>query len=86
LLELIFRRRRVAIFGCPSLVFRSIHWSSRTLIIERINTTNGPKNGGPDNDKLQEWEDYYNYDRPHGALAGNTPYERLKQKTQDPLS
>lgn len=38
------------------------------------------------NDKLQEWEDYYNYDRPHGALAGNTPYERLKQKTQDPLS
>jgi transposase InsO family protein len=38
------------------------------------------------NDKLQEWEDYYNYDRPHGALAGNTPHERLKQKTQDPLS
>jgi len=38
------------------------------------------------NNKLQEWEDYYNYDRPHGALAGNTPYERLKQKTQDPLS
>jgi transposase InsO family protein len=38
------------------------------------------------NDKLQEWEDYYNYDRPHGALAGSTPYERLKQKTQDPLS
>lgn len=38
------------------------------------------------NDKLQEWENYYNYDRPHGALAGNTPYERLKQKTQDPLS
>ncbi len=38
------------------------------------------------NDKLQEWEDYYNYDRLHGALAGSTPYERLKQKTQDPLS
>ncbi|MBN9152356.1 MAG: transposase family protein [Micrococcales bacterium] len=38
------------------------------------------------NNKLQEWEDYYNYDRPHGALAGNTPYERLKQKTQGPLS
>ena len=34
------------------------------------------------NDKLQEWEDYYNYDRPHGALAGQTPYERLRQKTQ----
>lgn len=27
---------------------------------------------------------YYNYDRPHGAPAGQTPYERLKQKTQDP--
>ncbi|WP_158865431.1 IS481 family transposase [Leifsonia sp. AG29] len=38
------------------------------------------------NDRLQQWEDYYNYDRPHGALAGQTPYERLKQKTQDPLS
>ncbi|MDH6123077.1 transposase InsO family protein [Kitasatospora sp. GAS204A] len=34
------------------------------------------------NDKLREWEDYYNYDRPHGALGGQTPYERLKQKTQ----
>jgi transposase InsO family protein len=29
------------------------------------------------NDKLREWEDYYNYDRPHGALDGQTPYERL---------
>jgi transposase InsO family protein len=36
--------------------------------------------------KLQEWEDYYNYDRPHGALGGQTPYERLRQKAQDPLS
>ena len=33
------------------------------------------------NDKLQEWEDYYNYHRPHGALDGQTPYERLRQKT-----
>jgi transposase InsO family protein len=30
--------------------------------------------------KLKEWEDYYNFDRPHGALDGQTPYERLKQK------
>ena len=36
--------------------------------------------------KLQEWEDYYNYHRPHGALSGQTPYERLRQKAQDPLS
>ena len=34
------------------------------------------------NNKLQEWEDYYNFDRPHGGLGGQTPYERLKQKTQ----
>ena len=36
--------------------------------------------------RLQEWEDYYNYDRPHGALGGQTPYERLQQKAADPLS
>lgn len=34
------------------------------------------------NDKLQEWEDYYNYHRPHGGLGGQTPYERLRQKTK----
>ncbi|MER5465757.1 integrase core domain-containing protein [Streptomyces sp. NPDC002668] len=38
------------------------------------------------NTKLQEWEDYYNYDRPHGALTGQTPYERLRRKAQNPLS
>ena len=34
------------------------------------------------NDKLQEWEDFCNYHRPHGGLDGQTPYERLKQRTQ----
>jgi transposase InsO family protein len=34
------------------------------------------------NDKLREWEDYYNYHRPHGGLGGQTPYERLLQKTK----
>jgi transposase InsO family protein len=34
-------------------------------------------------DKLREWEDYCNYHRPHGGLAGQTPYERLRQKTTD---
>ena len=33
------------------------------------------------NDKLQQWQDFYNYHRPHGALGGQTPYERLLQKT-----
>ncbi|MCF7547610.1 IS481 family transposase [Pseudonocardia sp. WMMC193] len=32
-------------------------------------------------DKLREWEDYDNYHRPHGGLGGQTPYERLRQKT-----
>ena len=34
------------------------------------------------NNKLQEWEDYYNFHRPHGGLGGQTPYERLRQKTK----
>ena len=34
------------------------------------------------NDKLEQWEDYYNFQRPHGGLDGQTPYERLLQKTQ----
>lgn len=36
------------------------------------------------NDKLKQWEDYYNFDRPRGGLDGQTPYERLKQKTGQP--
>jgi len=38
------------------------------------------------NEKLREWEDYYNYHRPHGALDGQTPYERLLAKTSAGLS
>ena len=34
------------------------------------------------NDTLREWENFYNYHRPHGGLGGQTPYERLKQRTQ----
>jgi|ERR1700733_6612083 len=38
------------------------------------------------NDKLSEWENYYNYHRPHGALDGQTPYERLLAKTTASVS
>ena len=38
------------------------------------------------NEKLREWEDYYNYHRPHGALGGQTPYERLVEKTRARVS
>jgi transposase InsO family protein len=34
------------------------------------------------NHKLQEWENFYNYHRPHGALEGKSPYERLREKAQ----
>jgi len=30
-------------------------------------------------EKLQQWEDYYNFNRPHSAHAGKTPYEKLRQ-------
>ena len=37
------------------------------------------------NERLQEWEDFYNFNRPHGGLGGQTPYERLRQKTAGPV-
>jgi transposase InsO family protein len=30
------------------------------------------------NQKLSSWESFYNYDRPHGAFGGKTPYEILR--------
>ena len=32
--------------------------------------------------RLAEWEDFYNYHRPHGAFAGKTPYESLRERLQ----
>jgi transposase InsO family protein len=37
------------------------------------------------NDRLKKWENFYNFDRPHGALEGQAPYERLRQKTTSPV-
>jgi transposase InsO family protein len=31
------------------------------------------------NKKLAEWERFYNFERPHGAFKGQTPYEALKR-------
>jgi transposase len=62
--------------------------------VEKIQTDNGAEefyrlldgvvedDAGLFNQKLKEWEDYYNYHRPHGGLGGQTPYERLLQKTK----
>ena len=32
------------------------------------------------NAKLAKWERFYNYQRPHGAFRGKTPYEALREK------
>ena len=32
--------------------------------------------------KLGGWESFCNYDRPHSALRGKTPYEVLREKLQ----
>ncbi|MCI0922603.1 transposase [Sphingobacterium rhinopitheci] len=32
------------------------------------------------NAKLEEWENFYNFNRPHGSFNGKTPYETLKNK------
>ena len=32
------------------------------------------------NQKLREWENFYNYQRSHSALAGMTPYERFRER------
>jgi len=37
------------------------------------------------NERLREWEDFYNFNRPHGGLGGQTPYERLRLKTGSPV-
>lgn len=34
------------------------------------------------NEKLREWENFYNYHRPHNSHGGKTPYEVLKEKLQ----
>ena len=32
--------------------------------------------------RLAEWERFYNFGRPHGAFAGQTPYEALRERLQ----
>jgi len=34
------------------------------------------------NEKLKEWENFYNYNRPHQALGGQTPHERFREKVK----
>jgi transposase InsO family protein len=34
------------------------------------------------NKKVREWENYYNHNRPHGGLGGQTPFERFLERTK----
>lgn len=34
------------------------------------------------NKRVREWENYYNHHRPHGGLAGQTPFERFLERTK----
>ncbi|MEK6227572.1 MAG: hypothetical protein AABM40_14925 [Chloroflexota bacterium] len=36
--------------------------------------------------RFLEWEDFYNYHRPHGSLGSQTPYERLRQRVGSSVS
>ena len=36
--------------------------------------------------RLDEWEKFYNFHRPHGAFNGKTPYEALREKLKQPVS
>jgi hypothetical protein len=38
---------------------------------------------GDSSDKLQEWQDFYNYHRPHGSLGGQTSLRTAPPENQD---
>ena len=38
------------------------------------------------NRRLATWERFYNFERPHGGLGGQTPYERLRERLTRPSS
>lgn len=35
------------------------------------------------NEKLQYWENFYNFQRPHGTLSIRTPFERLQERIKE---
>jgi transposase InsO family protein len=38
------------------------------------------------NNKLQEWEHFYKFDRPHGALGDRPPTNRLVRSTSSAVA
>lgn len=37
------------------------------------------------NERLRQWENFYNFDRPHWGIGGQAPCEGLREKTASPL-
>jgi hypothetical protein len=79
--NLVFCLSRSVIFGLPfpgkphhnGKVERS-HLTDKREFYQLLNYTDDVDL----NKKLNQWEDFYNFNRPHGAFQGRTPYEKLK--------
>lgn len=35
------------------------------------------------NERLQDWENFYNFQRPHGSLSSRTSFERLQERIKE---
>jgi len=74
----LIERTYESIKGAPRAI---VHFYNSTSVLQRRVVFGLDKDGITDdihlfNEKLQEWENYYSDHRPHGALDGQTPYER----------
>jgi len=59
---------------------------SSSIVFPTTNATKLMKLVGNDMKNLsrKEWESFYNYSRPHGALGGQTSYKRFREKIGSP--
>jgi hypothetical protein len=69
-----------SLLRCLMLLKKSRNGVTRPRFTDGYRVESGSESAG------SEAQQAFNALAPRGALAGNTPYERLKQKTQDPLS
>ena len=82
-------RHRPPLHQAPPPRGSTARWSAATGSTPRSSTASWTASSSTtlscSTNKLAEWENFYNYHRPHGGLGGQTPYERLRQKTQTPI-
>ena len=68
-------------FGFHSAEFwHTTRSSDRIEPTKRSSTNSSPIETTWISKKLVTWEGFYNYDRPHDAHSGKTPYEVLREK------